>query len=320
MCDTTICKLEPHIVYNTKATRKKAVEKNTNNRLMEIEMKLDIPSNSMIIEPHIREAILDYYKRCGISFDFRAPYDTSCALKGYLMSLRKTIIPRKRKVYISRELLQKSSSADYVVWKQRFDEMRKWFENGDDIRLYLSVHYKESTFQDRLLNCWKMHHIHFDPSKKFDDMLLFAMVYDDAAYFIDVLPHRKKAVFSTYNLLNIVYDNWKKLLAPFEVKGATTVIAPILTDEDIEEARKAGLTTFIKVRDKVYLLDSQAANCDSATDGMTTNRILNTIRKNQVEGRLNDCRFVKLHLTEKVHPCMIIEYLDQDNLLRQMIL
>ena len=58
-------------------------------------MKLDIPSNSMIIEPHIREAILDYYKLCGISFDFRAQYDTSCALKGYLVSLRKTIIPRK---------------------------------------------------------------------------------------------------------------------------------------------------------------------------------------------------------------------------------
>lgn len=51
-----------------------------------------------------------------------------------------------------------------------------------------------------------------------------------------------------------------------------------------------------------------------------TGRILNAIRKNHVEGRLNDCRFVKLYLTEKVHPCMIIEYLDQSKLLKQMIL
>ena len=283
-------------------------------------MKLDTPSNSMIIEPYIREAILDYYKRCGLSFDVRAPYDTSRALKGYLVSLRKTIVPRKRKVYISRELLQKSSSAVFVAWKQRFNELKTWFENGSDLRPYLSKHYRQSIFQDRLLNCWKMHHIHFYPNKKTGDMLLFAMVFDDAAYFIDVLPHRKRAVFSTYNLLNIVYDNWKELLAPYEVKRATTVFNPILTDEDIDEARKAGLTTFIKIRDKVYLLDSQAANCDSAADGIMTYRILNTIRKNQVEGRLNDCRFVKLHLTEKVHPCMIIEYLDQDNLFRQMIL
>lgn len=123
-----------------------------------------------------------------------------------------------------------------------------------------------------------------DDSKKFDDMLLFAMVFVDAAYFIDVLPHRKKAVFSTYNLLNIVYDNRKELLDPYEYKGATTVIDPLLTDEDIDEARKAGLTTFIQVRDKVYLLDSQAVNCDSVADGILAGRILNTIRKNQVEG------------------------------------
>ena len=283
-------------------------------------MKLEIPSNSMRIEVHIREAILDYYKRYGLSFDVKASYDTSCALKGYLVSLRKTIMPRKRKVYISRELLQKSISAGFAAWKQRFHELKTWFENGSDIRPYLSEHYKQSTFQDRLLNCWKMHHIHFNPNWKSGDMLLFAMVFDDAAYFIDVLPHNKKAVFSTYNLLNIVYDNWKELLAPYEVKEAKTVIDPITTDEDIEKVRRAGLTTFIKVREIVYILDSQTANCDSAADGIMAGRILNTIRKNQVEGRLNDCRFVKLHLTEKVRPCMIIEYIDQRKLLRQMIL
>lgn len=250
----------------------------------------------------------------------RAPYDTSRALKGYLMSLRKTIAPRKRRVYISRELLQKYNSVNFEAWRQRFNELKNWFENGSDIRPYLSEHYRQSTFQDRLLNCWKMHHIHFNPNVKSGDMLLFAMVFDDAAYFIDVLPHNKKAVFSTYNLLNIVYDNWKELLAPYEVMGAKTVIDPITTDEDIEKARKAGLTSFIKVRDTVYLLDSQAANCESAADGITAGHILNTIRKYQVEGKLNDCRFVKLYLTEKVHPCMIIEYLDQGNLPRQMIL
>lgn len=283
-------------------------------------MKLEIPSNSMRIEANIREAILDYYKRYDLSFDVRAPYDTSKALKGYLVSLRKTIMPRKRKVYISRELLQKTNSANSATWRQRFDELKSWFENGSDIRPYLSKHYRQSTFQDRLLNCWKMHHIHFNPNVKSGDMLLFAMVYDETAYFFDVLPHNKKAVFSTYDLLNIVYDNWKELLAPYEVKGAKTVIDPITIDEDIEKVRKAGLTTFIKVRDKVYLLDSQAANCDSAADGIMAGRILNTIRKNQVEGRMNNCRFVKLHLTEKVHPCMIIEYIDQSNLPRQMIL
>lgn len=45
----------------------------------------------------------------------------------------------------------------------------------------------------------------------------------------------KKAVFLTYNLLNIVYDNWKELLTAYEVKEAKTVIDPIMTDEDIEK-------------------------------------------------------------------------------------
>ena len=283
-------------------------------------MRLAIPANSMEIESHIREAILNYYRKYGLSFDVRAPYDTAYALKGYLVSLRKNIMPRKSKVYISRELLQKSNSADLAMWRERFYELKTWFENGSDIRPYLSKHYRQSTFQDRLLNCWKMHHIHFYPNKKTGDMLLFAMVFDDVAYFIDVLPHKKKAVFSTYNLLNIVYDNWEELLAPYEIKGVTTVMDPITTDEGIEKVRKAGLTTYIKVREKVYILDSQAANCDSAADGIMTNRILNAIRKNQVEGKLNDCRFVKLYLTEKLHPCMIIEYIDQSDLPRQLIL
>lgn len=92
---------------------------------------------------------------------------------------------------------------------------------------------------------------------KSGDMLLFAMVFYEEAYFIDVLPQGKKAVFSTYNLLNIVYDNWKELVAPYEVKEAKTVIDPIMTDEEIGKVRKEGLTTFINVRDKVYLLDSR---------------------------------------------------------------
>ena len=32
-------------------------------------------------------------------------------------------------------------------------ELKNWFENGSDIRPYLSEHYRQSTFQDRLLNC-----------------------------------------------------------------------------------------------------------------------------------------------------------------------
>lgn len=86
---------------------------------------------------------------------------------------------------------------------------------------------------------------------------MFAMVFYEEAYFIDVLPQGKKAVFSTYNLLNIFYDNWKELVAPYEVKEAKTVIDPIMTDEEIGKVRKEGLTTFINVRDKVYLLDSR---------------------------------------------------------------
>ena len=63
---------------------------------MEVKMKLNNTSNGMIIEPYIREAVLDYYKCYGLSFDVRTPYDTSSALKGYLVILRKNIIPRKR--------------------------------------------------------------------------------------------------------------------------------------------------------------------------------------------------------------------------------
>lgn len=263
------------------------------------------------INDNIIRCIEDYYNENNVSFNKADEEDFDLFLIDYFEVLRKMIAPRKRTVHISRELKAKVKNSAFKEWRGRFDEIKNMLENGDDINPFLSKKAKVSGFKDRLLTCWNMHHIHFYPDKNIGDMLIFAIVKDDVAYMIDVIPHSKKYVFSTFELLNIVYRNWKFLFEPYRIKGAEGLSYIIKTDEEVNQLRSAGVSTAVQLGKDIYALDMMSTDGHNSLDVIYANQILNSIREYDKNGVLGKMKLVDFSLTGKIKPCFILTYEDE---------
>ena len=111
-------------------------------------------------------------------------------------------------------------------------------------------------FTDRLLWDFGIHHFHlgttFEPSGfvQRSDYLLFAIVADADAYFLDIRPHDDPdgLQWVRQDLLDIAYSNWPKLLERH-------VIHEILpgqnrTDEQVKELRRKNVNHVTNLGDK----------------------------------------------------------------------
>lgn len=263
------------------------------------------------IKNNIIRCIEDYYNENNVSFNKADEEDFHLFLIDYFEVLRKMIAPRKRTVHISRELKAKVKNSTFKEWRGRFDEIKNMLENGDDINPLLSKKAKVSGFKDKLLTCWDIHHIHFYPEKKSGDMLIFALVKEDSVYLIDIIPHNKKFVFSTLELLNILHRNWKFLIEDRRTKGVINLSPVIETDEQINELRRICLNTVIKIEDDFYALDTMSADGHNSCDVMYANQIINSIRFIDDKGILGKMEFVDFALTGKMKPCFILTYKDE---------
>lgn len=262
------------------------------------------------IKKCFQNKILDYYKKNGIKWKFDDTLDFHLLLIDYFEILRKHIAPKKRRVYISKELKRKMRSPEFSIWNNRLDEIKEKFENGEDMNLFLSKRADVNGFKDRLLTCWKMYHIHFYPEKKSGDMLLFAIITDYNVYMIDVLPHNKKYVFSTFQLLNIVHSNWREILEPYRLVGATGLTEVITKDEEVNEFRRCGISTAVQLDNDIYALDMMASDGHSAMDVMYANSICNSLRINGKNEFFKYCVLFDFSLTYQTHPCFILTYYD----------
>lgn len=263
------------------------------------------------IKESMIKCIEKYYNDNDVSFEKSIEKDWHLFLIDYFEVLRKRIVTQKRIVRISRELKVKVKSSAFKEWRKRFDEIKSMIENGDDLNPFLSKRAKESGFKDRLLTCWNMHHLHFYPEKKSGDMLLFVIVKDDIVYMIDVIPHSKKYVFSTFNLLNIVHKNWNFLLEPYRIKGATNLNYVIKTDEEVNQLRSSGVCTAVQLGADIYMLDTMSTDGHNSLDAIYTNQILNDIRIKERNGVLGKMKLVDFALTGKMKPCFILTYEDE---------
>lgn len=270
----------------------------------------------MDIRLQLKQAILAYYTRAGIKSTFVEAVDFHLLLTDYFEVLRKHIPQRSRRVHISKELQQKAASTSFKDWRNRFYELRDGFANGKDMNVYLSRLADYSSFRDRLLTCWGMHHLHFYPEKTRGDMLLFAMVRDDDIYLVDVIPHNKKYVFSTYSLLETAYHNWKPLLEPYRLKGVQGIEYVIRSDEDINKMRKGGVSTAMQLDNDFYCLDMMSTDGHGAMDVLRAGQICNSIALNEKRGTFKHCRLVNFSLTLRRKPCFVASYIDGNGYLQ----
>lgn len=191
--------------------------------------------------------------------------------------------------------------------------MKSEFERGVDMRFRLSTGSTKAYSKDKLLIAWKIHHFHFNPALEQGDMLLFAIVNDDAVYLVDVLPHNHYS-FSTYRLLEIAVSNWRFLYDRYEVKADHTTIV-IRSEKDIDKLWKGNINTAFAVQNKVYMPGLFTGNGQDGDAAIRTNTILNTIKVNQIKGILNDCTLKQVWLTGRTTPTLIIDYWDRNKVL-----
>ena len=170
----------------------------------------------------------------------------------YLEMLNRRVIPGRRRVHFSEEIHDSlgalSRRSDMEQQEMAVDAwgavflIRYFLTEGLNVNGFLSKGIKFATGQrsrDGLLWDSGMHHFHL--SQKFDtdgfvkrdkpDYLLFAIMTEESAYFVDVRPHPNRGDLGwvRQDLLEIVYSNWPELIEPHILRG---VKGTALTDEE----------------------------------------------------------------------------------------
>ena len=131
------------------------------------------------------------------------------------------------------------------AWKALF-RLRYLSEVGGDLTPYLSKGVKDATSRDGLLWDYGMHHFHLRTDVedsgfiRRSDYLLFAIVADDVALFVDVRKHRDPddLQWVRQDLLKIMHTNWPEITDARVLRG---VHGSSLTDEQKKELRRKNI-------------------------------------------------------------------------------
>jgi hypothetical protein len=183
-------------------------------------------------------------------------------LERFIYTQSRLIRPMPRKVYISDTLAAKLSANLLDAQKVLvLEEIKRKFERGEDVFHHLPEGILNAHSKDDLLNDWGIHHLHLsntkcNPQQPLYDRtghILFLRTETTIAYFIDILLHGRtgeKHVFAKQELIAICKRNWPKMLNPYTLEGMR--VAQTLSDEKVEQLRRAGMCTFADVEGQAY--------------------------------------------------------------------
>lgn len=240
-----------------------------------------------VFEKVIVDAIHDYFVQNDMEIEMKNDFKN--VLSVYYHNITKKIDTKKRKVFISRELQSKIDNKligqEYLL---AIDKFKSKFESGLDINGNLSKQIYNGRYYDKLLICWQIHHLHLNTieaqnkdemSNNRSDMLLFCRVNRDSVYFIDAESHNKKNVFSMFNLLEIISNNWIGLIDKYEIKDIIpgTMQPLIKDDETLHELWKSNINTGYKINNKYY----NFADKGLTTAGTSSIDTINTLKINR---------------------------------------
>lgn len=161
---------------------------------------------------------------------------------------KRSIIPKKRKVLISKEF----NCPEYL--KEGLEILKEKIESGKDIKSYLSKKISNLDYNDDLLNDWGIYHLHLgkkvEANGKFIErtgLLLFARFDEENAYFINIYGHDS---WSKQEMVKIVHNNWAESIQLFKTPFEST---RRLTDKEYASIRKSHSIVFVEVeKNAVY--------------------------------------------------------------------
>lgn len=247
----------------------------------------------------LREIALNLLNTAGVYY--KKKDDTHRLLIRYYTFCEKYVFPKKRVVYVSKELLSKTGTLPMNI-RAALIKMHQWVETGEDINCFQSKGLYGKGSRDYQNALYGVIHLHLSASKddikpviqsdgfsKRSKYLLFAKFKNDAAYFIDVLYHPEDLTpnnqagieWTSSATLLILEKNWPELIENTKIPGATLIVGDgkpyAQTDSDIAALTVSGVTTFIQGKDGLYLPNLGVASSGDST--MAVQRALNLWNK-----------------------------------------
>ena len=164
----------------------------------------------------------------------------------YLYS--RLILPSPRSIIKSKEFICPGE------YETALDELEKKIVNGESLIPYLSEKITDLNYNDKLLNDWNIYHLHLsrrfrqDGFAKRSDFELFIYVTDYIIYFIQIYPHSKEDLYSTQDMVRIIYDNWPDLIEKYRIKDIIS-LSENLDDKSYGELRDLNMGLLVQVRE-----------------------------------------------------------------------
>jgi hypothetical protein len=161
------------------------------------------------------------------------------------------LLGRKRKVFFSKELY---INPFYSSYRNKIYKLKGIFENGSNIRPFLSTQVNNINSFDPLLNAWGMHHLHFiskyqaNEKKKRTNEILFIMEDYNNIYFINIFNHKD---WVNLNPLKIVKRNWPNSIERYKLKGISATQS--LTETEMWNLRKKHANAVLDLDGDFYI-------------------------------------------------------------------
>ena len=178
-------------------------------------------------------------------------------IKMYMNIHLRLIRPEKYQVLRSKALTARSLPQEIG---NGINSVQKKLEQGVDVTPHMSKSILDGTFTDFLFSDWGIYHLHLGLSMKGNFIertreVLFLSIQGSRAYFIDVREHGRngeKHVFSQFDILQILADEFIEIIEPFELRNVTGLSRNITDPEEIAKYRNAGIVLAHEINGKVY--------------------------------------------------------------------
>ena len=211
------------------------------------------------------DIVEDFFSKNGISYE-KVGSASDYAARYFEMLVRR-IDPKSRSVFFSKQIHKsldrhiheatKKQLGKALQARQAVSDIEHIFESGGDVTLYLSKTIRNSNCKDEMLWEWGIHHFHLSTQRdtrgfiKRSDYLLFAMIYDDAALFIDVRKHRRPdgLEWVRQDLFEIVHSNWPQVLYSHELPSVT---GDVVSDKEKGELRRKNVNHVMELRGHAF--------------------------------------------------------------------
>lgn len=232
---------------------------------------------------------------------YEADMDIDQLAAHYLEMLTRRVVPAPRRVHFSDKLNDTLGKlAQETSIEQREKALEAWqtvfcirhlLVEGQNVTRFLSRSVDNLTFIDGLLWDFGMHHFHLNrkPDKaepkfvKRSDYLLFAIITQKDAFFVDVRPHPKSRSlieWARQDLIRIVHLNWPELIKPYVLRGQT---GDVLTDKEKMNLRKKNVNHVTELGGKAVspIGGGMASDGSSSACRIWADRLLHEIDQHQ---------------------------------------